>query len=52
MSTLPLWTSDAMAAAMRAEANGVLPLTITGLSIDSRTLATGRGVFRDQRRGA
>ena len=52
MSTGSLWTRDAMAAAMRAEANGVLPLIITGLSIDSRTLAAGRGVFRHQRRGA
>ena len=47
MNTLPLWTSDAMRAAMRAEANGVLPQAISGISIDSRTLAAWRGVFRD-----
>jgi UDP-N-acetylmuramoyl-tripeptide--D-alanyl-D-alanine ligase len=45
MSALPLWTLDAMRAAMRAETNGVLPQTITGLSIDSRTLAPGEAYF-------
>jgi UDP-N-acetylmuramoyl-tripeptide--D-alanyl-D-alanine ligase len=45
MSTAPLWTSDAMAAAMRAQVQGVLPQTISGLSIDSRTLAPGEAYF-------
>ena len=41
MSAAPLWTSKAMAQAMRAAGNGALPEAITGLSIDSRTVATG-----------
>jgi UDP-N-acetylmuramoyl-tripeptide--D-alanyl-D-alanine ligase len=45
MSTTPLWTSDAMAAAMRAAVQGTLPETITGLSIDSRTVAPGEAYF-------
>jgi UDP-N-acetylmuramoyl-tripeptide--D-alanyl-D-alanine ligase len=45
MSALPLWTSDAMRTAMRAEANGVLPQAISGLSIDSRTLQPGEAYF-------
>ena len=45
MSAGSLWTSDAMRAAMRAEANGVLPQTITGLSIDTRTLQSGEAYF-------
>jgi UDP-N-acetylmuramoyl-tripeptide--D-alanyl-D-alanine ligase len=45
MSTQPLWTSSDMAAAMRAERNGVLPPAITGLSIDSRTIASGEAYF-------
>ena len=45
MSAMPLWTSEAMAAAMRAEVNGVLPDAITGISIDSRTLASGEAYF-------
>jgi UDP-N-acetylmuramoyl-tripeptide--D-alanyl-D-alanine ligase len=45
MSTMPLWTSEAMAAAMRAEVNGALPNEITGISIDSRTLAPGEAYF-------
>jgi len=45
MSALPLWTSDAMQAAMRAEARGVLPESITGISIDTRTLAPGEAYF-------
>src|ERR1700721_1478251 len=42
---LPLWTSDAMRAAMRAEANGALPPAISGISIDTRTLAPGEAYF-------
>ena len=45
MSTAPLWTSDAMAEAMRAAVNGVLPEAVTGLSIDSRTIAPGEAYF-------
>src|ERR1700733_10159549 len=45
MSALPLWTSQAMAAAMRAGEQGALPDAITGLSIDSRTIAPGEAYF-------
>jgi UDP-N-acetylmuramoyl-tripeptide--D-alanyl-D-alanine ligase len=45
MSVAPLWTSAAMTAAMRAQANGALPDGITGLSIDSRTIAPGEAYF-------
>jgi len=41
----PLWTSSDMAEAMRAERNGALPQPITGLSIDSRTIAPGEAYF-------
>ena len=50
MSAAPLWTSAAMAEAMRAQVEGALPEAITGLSIDSRTHRPGRGLFRDQGR--
>lgn len=45
MSARPLWTLDEMAAAMRAEGRGVLPAAITGISIDSRTVAPGEAYF-------
>jgi UDP-N-acetylmuramoyl-tripeptide--D-alanyl-D-alanine ligase len=45
MSTTPLWTSGAMAAAMRAAVQGALPEAISGLSIDSRTIAPGDAYF-------
>jgi UDP-N-acetylmuramoyl-tripeptide--D-alanyl-D-alanine ligase len=45
MSTTPLWTSAAMTAAMRAQVSGALPEAITGLSIDSRTIAPGEAYF-------
>ena len=45
MSATPLWTSQAMAQAMGASINGVLPEAITGLSIDSRTIAPGEAYF-------
>ena len=45
MSTAPLWTSAAMAEAMRAVSQGALPHGITGLSIDSRTIAPGEAYF-------
>jgi UDP-N-acetylmuramoyl-tripeptide--D-alanyl-D-alanine ligase len=41
----PLWTSAAMQEAMRAEVQGVLPEEITGLSIDTRTIAPGEAYF-------
>ncbi|WP_454625693.1 UDP-N-acetylmuramoylalanyl-D-glutamyl-2,6-diaminopimelate--D-alanyl-D-alanine ligase [Bradyrhizobium cenepequi] len=44
MST-PLWTSAAMADAMRATTQGRLPSDVTGLSIDSRTLRPGEAYF-------
>jgi UDP-N-acetylmuramoyl-tripeptide--D-alanyl-D-alanine ligase len=45
MSTTPLWTSMAMTEAMRASINGALPEAVTGLSIDSRTIAPGEAYF-------
>ncbi|SHH89294.1 UDP-N-acetylmuramoylalanyl-D-glutamyl-2,6-diaminopimelate--D-alanyl-D-alanine ligase [Bradyrhizobium erythrophlei] len=45
MSTTPLWTSGAMAEAMRAKVRGTLPEAVTGLSIDSRTIAPGEAYF-------
>src|ERR1700744_69067 len=45
MSATPLWTSAAMTAAMRAQVNGGLPEGVTGLSIDSRTIAPGEAYF-------
>jgi UDP-N-acetylmuramoyl-tripeptide--D-alanyl-D-alanine ligase len=45
MNTAPLWTIDAMAQAMRAERQGALPETISGLSIDSRSLQPGEAFF-------
>ena len=45
MSAAPLWTSNAMTQAMRASVNGALPEEVTGLSIDSRTVAPGDAYF-------
>jgi UDP-N-acetylmuramoyl-tripeptide--D-alanyl-D-alanine ligase len=45
MSVTPLWTSQAMAEAMRASIQGVLPEAVTGLSIDSRTISPGEAYF-------
>jgi UDP-N-acetylmuramoyl-tripeptide--D-alanyl-D-alanine ligase len=45
MSMQPLWTSGAMAAAMRASAQGAVPEAISGLSIDSRTVKPGEAYF-------
>jgi len=45
MSAPPLWTIDAMAAAMGAERQGALPQSISGISIDSRTIAAGDAFF-------
>jgi UDP-N-acetylmuramoyl-tripeptide--D-alanyl-D-alanine ligase len=45
MKASPLWTSAAMAEAMRAQVQGALPDGIMGLSIDSRTIAPGEAYF-------
>jgi UDP-N-acetylmuramoyl-tripeptide--D-alanyl-D-alanine ligase len=45
MSDHALWTVAAMVSAMRAQPNGVLPDTIAGISIDSRTIAPGEAFF-------
>src|SRR4051794_29893270 len=41
----PLWTSQEMATAMRATVNGALPDAVTGLSIDTPTIAPGEAYF-------
>lgn len=45
MSRKALWSVEAMAAAMRARAEGPLPQSVGGLSIDSRTLEAGDAFF-------
>ena len=45
MSARPLWTVDEMTAAMGAERQGPLPSAISGISIDSRTVAPGDAFF-------
>ena len=45
MSAKWLWTSEAMAAEMRAETRGSMPQAVTGISIDSRTLKRGDAYF-------
>ena len=45
MSAEPLWTVEAMTAAMRAVRAGALPASVPGLSIDSRTLRPGEAYF-------
>jgi UDP-N-acetylmuramoyl-tripeptide--D-alanyl-D-alanine ligase len=44
----PLWTIEAMASAMGAERHGVLPQSISGISIDTRTIAPGEAFFAIQ----
>jgi UDP-N-acetylmuramoyl-tripeptide--D-alanyl-D-alanine ligase len=44
----PLWTIDAMASAMDAERQGVLPQSISGISIDTRTIVPGEAFFAIQ----
>ncbi|HEU5018099.1 MAG TPA: UDP-N-acetylmuramoylalanyl-D-glutamyl-2,6-diaminopimelate--D-alanyl-D-alanine ligase [Pseudolabrys sp.] len=44
----PLWTTDDMAAAMRADRSGALPDNVDGISIDSRTLKKGDVFFAIQ----
>jgi len=41
----PLWTVEAMAASMGAVRHGPLPSGVTGLSIDTRTIAAGEAFF-------
>jgi UDP-N-acetylmuramoyl-tripeptide--D-alanyl-D-alanine ligase len=43
-----LWTLDDMAAAMRAERSGALPADVSGISIDSRSVAKGEAFFAIQ----
>jgi UDP-N-acetylmuramoyl-tripeptide--D-alanyl-D-alanine ligase len=45
MSNPPLWTIDAMAQAMGASRGGPLPAVISGISIDSRSIAPGEAFF-------
>ena len=45
MSAPSLWTSSAMAEAMHADISGVLPETVTGISIDSRSISPGEAYF-------
>jgi UDP-N-acetylmuramoyl-tripeptide--D-alanyl-D-alanine ligase len=45
MTSPALWTLDAMCAAMRARREGPLPASVTGISIDSRTLLPGEAFF-------
>src|ERR1700704_127498 len=45
MTDRPLWTVEAMAAAMGATSAGPLPLSIPGISIDTRTVAPGEAFF-------
>jgi UDP-N-acetylmuramoyl-tripeptide--D-alanyl-D-alanine ligase len=45
MSDHPLWTIDAMANAMTAARSGSPPVGISGISIDSRTIAPGEAFF-------
>jgi UDP-N-acetylmuramoyl-tripeptide--D-alanyl-D-alanine ligase len=40
-----LWTLEAMAEAMRAERAGRLPASVSGISIDTRTIASGEAFF-------
>ena len=44
----PLWTIDAMASAMDAERHGALPQSISGISIDTRTIVPGEAFFAIQ----
>jgi len=45
MSAPALWSVDAMAKAMSAECQGPLPPSVSGLSIDSRSIAPGEAFF-------
>jgi UDP-N-acetylmuramoyl-tripeptide--D-alanyl-D-alanine ligase len=45
MTARALWTVEAMASAMGAERQGRLPKTVSGLSIDSRSVGPGEAFF-------
>ena len=45
MSSDPLWTVEAMAQAMGASRGGALPASISGISIDSRSVGSGEAFF-------
>jgi UDP-N-acetylmuramoyl-tripeptide--D-alanyl-D-alanine ligase len=45
MTSRPLWTVEALAAAMHARCAGALPESISGISIDTRTIAPGVAFF-------
>src|SRR4029077_2168923 len=45
MTDRPLWTVEAMAAAMGAASAGPLPLSTPGISIDTRRVAPGEAFF-------
>jgi UDP-N-acetylmuramoyl-tripeptide--D-alanyl-D-alanine ligase len=45
MTQRPLWTVETMAAAMHAARAGSLPHSISGISIDTRTIAAGEAFF-------
>ena len=48
MSSAPLWTVEAMAQAMGAARAGTLPASISGISIDSRSIGRGEAFFAIQ----
>jgi UDP-N-acetylmuramoyl-tripeptide--D-alanyl-D-alanine ligase len=41
----PLWTGEQLVAAMNGRGQGVMPAAVTGISIDTRTLAPGDAFF-------
>jgi UDP-N-acetylmuramoyl-tripeptide--D-alanyl-D-alanine ligase len=45
MTTRALWSIEAMASAMGAERQGPVPASVSGLSIDSRSVAAGEAFF-------
>jgi len=45
MSDRALWTVEAMAAAMGGTPAGNLPASVSGLSIDTRTIGRGEAFF-------
>jgi UDP-N-acetylmuramoyl-tripeptide--D-alanyl-D-alanine ligase len=45
MTDRPLWSVDAMVAAMRATRAGPLPPSVSGISIDTRTMRPGEAFF-------
>ena len=45
MSSVPLWSVDAMAQVINAARSGALPAAISGISIDSRSIGRGEAFF-------